>query len=573
VQFLVKFLVAMGAGLLGGLLLWIAEGIGSAMGAAPDMDFFRSPFMASSLGKITLLFSGLILAAVYGSSLTRNVVQALGVGAMAALAHRLVNNFMGYPFPISGIDLWRGPIGLYFSIPIVVSALLWLSYRNFRTAPQGWPFWRRNVLVLVGALSVTVLSASAVYYRAWELVMPLESSPGSARLNASTPAVMKVFGNQTMSVLLADGRLWVESVYYERGKTILGNGEDRGFCVGGKWISLSGNRFEAGTNWADVAAYVWETVAIRSDGSLWISETNLTARHFESGMPLFEQHAPLLQYGTEINWKSVSFAPVFGGPVLLKRDGTLWLWNQGPRDFFEEGGRSVKRNDPRHSHLQYTPHQLGASSDWARIMGPGWVSSIHRIYAWKRDGTAWSFCEASGKAPDVTEIEPGIAMQRLPAFDNLKWKSLSESWPYHAAVADDGTLWAWRIQPEFVSPNIPNYFISKPGQLYPGKDWMQVSCTDTSIVALRKDGSLWSWKLTPPDDGREPESEPVRLGNRNDWIAIGNLFGETAALSADGTIWLWWNRNRPQTPSADQPMMMASRRPSRVDNILGIGRD
>jgi hypothetical protein len=92
------------------------------------------------------------------------------------------------------------------------------------------------------------------------------------------------------------------------------------------------------------------------------------------------------------------------------------------------------------------------------------------------------------------------------------------------------------------------------------------------LAALKASGSLWQWEY-----GHDRQEErglaaksPVRLGRRDDWVAIGGAAGGIVSLAADGSLWFWWRRDLPGFSGySDQPWLAASRKPTKIENILG----
>ena len=330
-QYLLKlvFVLVLG-GLLSGLLLWIAESIGSAVGGGANMEAFRRPFDGGTLVLSTLLCLGLSLICFYASTLTRNIVQALAAAAATTagvlMAWQLATAIaFGYS-PIFGAYPWRGCLVFYIALPVLVATFLTLAYRNFQRGPEDWRLWRHNLLSLAGALLLIAALTTAWYHRAWELVTPLEPQhgppmllePAAARpsgappsggssLSPNRPLQLHSYGGSALAAVLPDGRLWVDRIWYEPSRPILAFGEQTGFRVGGKWGSVSGNQIEPGSNWVAVAANFRQTVAIRADGTLWVSEKPRREDQFGRGQdrPPLQEAAPLVRFGQETNWQSV----------------------------------------------------------------------------------------------------------------------------------------------------------------------------------------------------------------------------------------------------------------------------
>jgi len=621
-QYVLKLLfVLVLGGVLSGLLLWTAEGIGSTVRGSSSIEAFKTPFQGQTLVLATLICMGLSLIGFYASTLTRSIVQALAAAAALAaglwMAGSLAAAIAFGNLPILGIHLWRGYLVFYVAVPVMVAAFVALAYRNFRCGSEDWRRWRRNLLSLAGALLFIATLTTAAYHRAWELVTPLEPrhgpnrllEPAAARPSGTPPSggsslspnslleptpprplQLHDYGGSTLSALLPDGRLWVDRLGYDPGRLILAFGEQTGFCVGGKWGSLSGNQIEPGSNWVAVAASFKQTVAIRANGTLWASEKPRLRGYWDEApipgaavpwvrfaVPFwiigprrvspFEEAAPLVRFGQETNWQNVvQYGYESLSVVLQKRDGTLWYWYPD---------HPLPKNSEWLGLRSFEPQRLGTESDWARILSTG-----QSVYAWKTDGRAWVIHQPGLKLrKEEVPLEPAGVIERLASFDNLKWSSLTRCWPLDAAVREDGTLWAWSIMPPPDAKNRQGFLAQPPVQIGNQGDWTAVGGGSQTLAALKADGSLWQWWV--PNRyfsyfARRPEfglatNAPVRLGAHNDWIGVGNVMGDTVSLAADGSLWYWWDRSRPYyyySGISDQPMLAPSRRPSEIENIL-----
>ena len=207
-------------GLLSPLLLFTAEGIGKAIGARSDLLLADAPEMAT----ILFLFLGLSLLSFYASTMARHVVQSLAVAVASVLALSLFVAFASNP-TIFSLRLWHGNLVYYVIWPTLTVTFLWLASRNFRSLS----FLRRNLVGLAGALLFIVAFTSAVYHRAWELIAPVESAHGLARLVGPKQIKLDSYGGNGLAAVLPDGRLWVDRVAYEHGRLILPFGQTEAF--------------------------------------------------------------------------------------------------------------------------------------------------------------------------------------------------------------------------------------------------------------------------------------------------------------------------------------------------------
>lgn len=556
VQFIMKLVVVLlVGGTLSALSLWTVEGIAGSAGAACGIELLKTPFSVPALAALGCLFLGWSLICFYASSLVGGLIQSCAASVVTATAICLVAGLVGWLYSVLyeklGFFMW--PLtNLYLLylivVPCLVIAIIFLGYRNFKNLSGNWRLWRRNVVVFLLVAFGAMLMTSAIYNRVWELLIPLEPPHGPARITGTALPSLGSFmaSGGAPRVFLPDGRIWTTSVVYDEGMPRLG------FRVDQKWIVPSGDHFLPGSNWANAVIWRNETVAIKRDGTLWVSARPRPPVPRENGLPVWDKQEPappLVQFGTETNWRTVISAG-WGSPamVLLKQDGTLWRWSATPEQVREDA--AARR--PWRGFSAFVPHQLGAETNWAKIIG-----QRGHLYAWKADGEAWfMYAPRKDLPPPTIEFEPEIGMTRLPEIDHLKVASLTLYPPYVVALDEEGGLCRW-VNPEFARQyHRPSQRLVRLGQ---DRDWTSLACDGDNLVMRRADGSLWQYSF---GYGRWDESNleafsPTRLGRHNDWLAVGDAFftiDDTPAdggdrgwvgvvsLASDGSLWQWWDR-------------------------------
>jgi hypothetical protein len=200
-----------------------------------------------------------------------------------------------------------------------------------------------------------------------------------------------------------------------------------------------------------------------------------------------------------------------------------------------------------------------------------------RLYAWKLDGTAWSIRAGMNAGERAArEVDwAGLVVERLPIFDNTRWKQLTDNFAFEVGLRDDGTLWTWRLLPNFVGTN--QFFSPTPVQIGSDSDWSSVACVLT-LVATKTNGTLWRWNPISFNinfwDGSPAFLTPTRLGKSQDWVAVGAAFASIVSLAADGSLWRW---ERPEILAdlvdseqshSERPLLAPSRRPAKIENIF-----
>ncbi|HUA66353.1 MAG TPA: hypothetical protein VME24_10925, partial [Alphaproteobacteria bacterium] len=167
--------------------------------AAPVI-FFVS-FYASTVSRSTVHAIGMAIA-----------VSAAGCVAFFAFATALLHVIRS---PIEGYDPSIGFGRLYMFIghctvifPIVLSRLM---FWNFRWLHQGGKlFWHNTAVILISFAAIFILT-NLIYFRAWELLSPIEMPRGPVRLAAETPAKISAREDKIFA-LLPDGRVWEQGL-------------------------------------------------------------------------------------------------------------------------------------------------------------------------------------------------------------------------------------------------------------------------------------------------------------------------------------------------------------------------
>ncbi|HWI55754.1 MAG TPA: hypothetical protein VNZ22_00905, partial [Bacillota bacterium] len=557
IQFLIKLgMVLLVGGLLSAVLVWTVEGVSGAVGLRSSMG---KPFQGQALAEMAGLFMALSLLSFYASTLARNLVQALAVAVVTAMGVGIFAAIASGPIDFVWRWLWRCDLVYYITWPVLGVAFLWLAWRNFRSGAESEHLWRRNLLGLLTALALICGVTSALYHRAWEWIPPREPAHGPARLAVTQPVQLKSDGN-AVAILTADGRLWVERFGYKQGRQVVAfqgasmpGWVERGIRVGASLQKLSRNPGVAGTNWTDAVASSREVVAIRADGTLWVSERPRVPQDPAPGAASpMESAAALVQFGQATDWKSVVQEYYPWSVVLLKQDGSLWRW--GTNSF------SDRLNWP--GLRAFEPLRLTAQTGWTRIL-----QGIGCLYAWKGDDSAWAI-HAPDKGGETTGLELGVVVERVPSFDHIQWRSVNQFGECRVGLRADGSLWAWNVR-RSKNGMAESYEPTRMRRIGSAMNWVALAGNWRDLAALQSDGSLWKWDNSD-NWGKEMQlltKSPTRLSTHSDWVGLGLGCWGIVSLAADGSLWSWYS-----PVSYEQPMLAPSRKPVRLDNILASQR-
>jgi len=263
-----------------------------------------------------------------------------------------------------------------------------------------------------------------------------------------------------------------------------------------------------------IAAGLWHTMAIKTDGSLWAWGLNANGQLGIGGMST-SHHSSVYKVeptrvGKAMDWANVACGENF--TLALKSDGSLWTWGWNQDGQLGDGTTETS----------YSPVRIGTDTDWVRVDG-GFGHTI----ALKSDGSLWAWgANWEGQCGLGTTDERIYTPTRV-GTDN-DWVAFTCGWGHTVAIKSDGSLWAWGRISEIGPGGVSYEYIFAPRRLYEDNDWVAVACGRSLTMGLKSDGSLYN--LGEP---------PVRIGTENDWAAIAGGEQHTLATKNDGSLWAW----------------------------------
>jgi ABC-type transport system involved in multi-copper enzyme maturation permease subunit len=449
---------------------------------------------------------GLTLLAFYGSTLTRNALQAMGAGLSGAVVVCLVIFGAQHCGDSADFLLWTGPLVWLIGWPVMTLTIFLLAYQNYKSIQPDFSVWTRNGATLLAALVCVAFVTTTVYHRMWEAWLPDEpphsfydefSVMGRQPLTEvarGRRAVCKLAASGSQkAVVLPDGRLWLQQRQARLiDQRFLHQEMVAWYETGPKYTG-----FADGSNWRDVAITQGSCFGIRADGTLW----NISGAKPGSG---------LTQVGQDHDWETISAG--HESFCALKSDGSLWQWGWRPA---APGPKLT------------APVQVGTENDWAAV-----CVSWSQVAAVKSDGSVWRWRWRS-RNPGLPEPWLTGACSEPVSF------AFSE--PVVASVCADGTLWIGgnltnsayaRVVPEGLAQRAATEMVRWGSD----SDWKVIRFVSWGkVVGIRRDGTLWLW-----DENRlfRPSSAwivlptmPSRFAN---WISVCEDDNAFLALARDG---------------------------------------
>lgn len=216
--------------------------------------------------------------------------------------------------------------------------------------------------------------------------------------------------------------------------------------------------------------------------------------------------------------------------LAIHENGTLWGWGEGK--FGKLGSNGSTYHNP-------LPVQIGTDSDWIYVAAGG----DHSL-AIKEDGSLWSWGHnSSGQLGSGSNSNSNIPLQIGIDTD---WVRVTAGSVHSGAIKNDGTLWIWGSN-YYGQLGLGDGISSQntPQQVGQDTNWMEISFTVESSLAIKTDGTRWGWGQ---NNARQLEvgftqtiiSSPIQGDADNDWKYVyGGKNRTSAGMKQDGTVWVW----------------------------------
>jgi alpha-tubulin suppressor-like RCC1 family protein len=263
-----------------------------------------------------------------------------------------------------------------------------------------------------------------------------------------------------------DGTLWTWGTNY-LGALGINNGENRCTPV---------TTFAGGTNWKQVSSGINHTLAIKTDGTLWVWGYNANAQ-LGINNTTSPKCTPVTTFAGGTNWKQVA-----GGQnhtAAIKTDGTLWVWGYNL-------SLALGTNDTTQRNTPVTTFAGG--TNWKQVAcGNGHTVAI------KTDGTLWTWgTNTSGQLGINDTNNRSTPVTTFAGGTN--WKQVSSAFSQTSAIKTDGTLWNWGAGGGgLLGVNDTNTRCTPVTTFAGGTNWKQVAVGANQTVAIKTDGTLWIW--------------------------------------------------------------------------------
>jgi alpha-tubulin suppressor-like RCC1 family protein len=282
-----------------------------------------------------------------------------------------------------------------------------------------------------------------------------------------------------------------------------------------------------GSNWRQVATASDHTVAIKTDGSLWVWGRNVFGQ-LGTNTSGDDKYTPVTTFAGGTNWKQTFCGS--NHTAAIKTDGTLWTWGY---NFYGQLGNNI-------TSIRSIPvTTFAGGTNWKQTS----CGSAHTA-AIKTDGTLWIWgYNTFVQLGDNTTTNRSIPVTTFIGGTN--WKEVSCGGLHTAAIKTDGTLWAWGTNTSGqLGDNTVTYRTTPVTTFSGGNDWKVVSSGSAHITAIKNDGTLWTWGRNSVralgDNTAINKSTPVTtFAGGTNWKQVSCGSNHTAVIKTDGSLWIW----------------------------------
>jgi alpha-tubulin suppressor-like RCC1 family protein len=177
------------------------------------------------------------------------------------------------------------------------------------------------------------------------------------------------------------------------------------------------------TDWVSAAAGYKNTLAVKSNGTLWSWGGNYSG---QLGLNNTTNYSSPKQVGALTNWAQVFCSTQEGCAFAIKTNNTIWSWGSGNNGALGHG------NEYNYS----SPKQIGALTNWAQA-NAGYLF----VVAAKTDGTLWAWGRNNSYQLGLGNLTFYSSPKQVGS--NTTWSSVAAGYNSGYAIRTDGTMWVW----------------------------------------------------------------------------------------------------------------------------------
>lgn len=428
-------------------------------------------------------------AAILAGAISANSVQAAPAGLATS---------------ISTVAVAKGAVASASTLTLVKGALKIMAWTKMKTA-----------VVTTGAIILLAGGSTFVATSYFWHSNKVPRQTGRMTLPTGDVPPMVSRGSGYAVFLAGDGSLW------SCGEKPLG-WPVLGYTNIDHTVSL--RRIGQDNDWVDVCAGSYDTLAVKSDGTIWGWGGNVS---YELGDGTRTRRPiPVVASILGEGWAQAAIGDGCG--FGIKKDGTLWTW--GENGMGDMGIGKIKQ-------ATNAPLQVGTSTRWKKV----WAGDVQTA-GLQTDGTLWFWGTLTGDGGKKDQFT--VPTQMSP---DTNWVDAGFGYFTAFAIKADGTLWSWGREANFYTGADTN-MNKQPMQVGTDMDWESCSSSPGGFYMLlrKKDGSLWAMdasdhRTVKPD----AEYKPIqfrKIDLNKDIVAyVSGSDNIGLTITRAGEVWAWGN--------------------------------
>jgi alpha-tubulin suppressor-like RCC1 family protein len=326
----------------------------------------------------------------------------------------------------------------------------------------------------------------------------------------STSGVLKMWGDNTMSGYSAASDTLGLSSSQQTVDTSAGACSSNGPSgTGTDFTCWSPVPIPSTSPWLQVATGATQTLAIRSDGTLWGWGDNASG---EVGNGTKTAVATPTQIGTANNWLKVFANPSLSTSVGIRADGSLWIWGTLPSGIG--------------SGTDTSPTQLCTSGSCS---GKYWTQAAaggNTLFAISTDGQLWGLSCGGDTAYGCVKsnLTPPVQIDsQYSGFSGKTWLDAQASQHDTGAFDSTGAIWYWGYDNYGQAGNGSTMqSLTTPANPTGVSGAISVVECSLSLFALDVQNNLWGW-------GANDQGE---LG-----LSGGSYYTATNVITSSSGLW------------------------------------
>ena len=280
------------------------------------------------------------------------------------------------------------------------------------------------------------------------------------------------------------------------------------------------------SNWDKIYASTKHTIALKTDGTLWIWGGN---DYGQLGLGHNNNVFTPTQVGVA-TWKA--FSASSSHSLAIKTDGTLWAWGSNEHAALGDG-TLVNKN---------VPTLISGTTDWKNV-----DCNTARSIAIKDNNTLWTW-GFNSPALGLGINYAGITYITTPTQigTDTDWKIAVVGFGASLALKQNNTLWGWggNNNGQLGNGTTTNNFT--PTQIGTDTDWDTINIDLFTSAGIKTDGTLWAWGENTygqlGNNSTTNATSPVQITTNTNWVVVDTGPSFTVALNEDGSLYSWgWN--------------------------------